>query len=82
MKRCIIERLTKIEPHLNVNSKLQELCSVNMRGVRGKSLKGYEDTLDSLICAYVGLYHWYWGDEKSEVIGNLKTGYIVTPKSC
>jgi predicted RNase H-like nuclease len=81
LRKCIMERLTKIEPHLNVNSKLQELCSVNMRGVRGKSLKGYEDTLDSLICAYVGLYHWYWGNEKSEVIGNLKTGYIVTPKS-
>ncbi len=82
LRRCIMERLTNIEPRLNVNHKLQSLCTRNMRAMRGKTLKSYEDTLDSLICAYVGFYHWYWGDEKNVVIGNLETGYIVTPNSC
>ncbi|ODS33646.1 MAG: hypothetical protein SCARUB_01247 [Candidatus Scalindua rubra] len=81
LRRYIVERLPNTEPRLNVNHKLQDLCTRSIQAMRGKSLKNYEDTLDSLICAYVGLYHWYWGNEKSEVIGDLQTGYIVTPKS-
>ncbi len=75
-----MERLTDIEPWLNANSKLRDLYTINLRAVRGKRLKSYEDILDSLISAYVGFYHWYWGAEKSEIIGNLQTGYIVNPK--
>jgi predicted RNase H-like nuclease len=82
LRKYIMQRLTTIEPRLNKNSNLTDLCTRNMRSMRGKSLKRYEDTLDSLICAYVGLYNWYWGSEKSEVIGNLQTGYIVNPKMC
>ena len=77
-----MERLTNIEPKLNVNSKLRDMCTRNILDVRGNRLKNYEDTLDSLICAYVGFYHWYWGEEKSEVVGDIQTGYIVTPKIC
>lgn len=80
LRRYIMERLKDTEPWLNANSKLRDLCTINLRAVRGKRLKSYEDTLDSLICAYVGFYHWYWGAEKSEIIGNLQTGYIVNPK--
>ena len=75
-----MERLTDIEPWLNAYSKLRDLYTINLRAVRGKRLKSYEDILDSLISAYVCFYQWYWGAEKSEIIGNLQTGYIVNPK--
>lgn len=37
----------------------------------GTVLKALEDQLDSLICAYVAAYWWYWGEEKNIVLGDL-----------
>ena len=45
----------------------------------GTQLKAIEDQLDSLICAYIGAYWWYWGTEKNWVLGDRETGYIVVP---
>lgn len=50
--------------------------------VTGKSLKAIEDRLDSLICAYISAYWWYWGEAKNLVLGDETTGYIVVPKRC
>jgi predicted RNase H-like nuclease len=41
--------------------------------------KRYEDTLDALTCAYVALYYHRWRAEKCVVLGDLETGFIVTP---
>ncbi|MBD2296765.1 DUF429 domain-containing protein [Anabaena sphaerica FACHB-251] len=46
----------------------------------GAALKEIEDKLDSLICAYVAAYWWFWGTEKNLVLGDLSTGYIVVPQ--
>ncbi|MBN4001950.1 DUF429 domain-containing protein [Nostoc sp. LPT] len=46
----------------------------------GATLKAVEDKLDSLICAYVAAYWWYWGQERNLVLGDRTTGYIVIPQ--
>ncbi|TAF07279.1 MAG: DUF429 domain-containing protein [Nostocales cyanobacterium] len=46
----------------------------------GAALKETEDKLDSLICAYVGAYWWFWGTGKNIVLGDESTGYIVVPQ--
>ncbi len=46
----------------------------------GAVLKATEDKLDSLICAYVAAYWWYWGEQRNLVLGDRTTGYIVIPK--
>ncbi|MEB3309128.1 MAG: DUF429 domain-containing protein [Snowella sp.] len=45
----------------------------------GKKLKAIEDQLDSLICAYIGAYWWYWGTDRNWVLGDRASGYIVVP---
>ncbi|GAB1540468.1 DUF429 domain-containing protein [Scytonema sp. NUACC21] len=45
----------------------------------GTVLKEAEDKLDSLICAYVAAYWWYWGEQRNLVLGDCTTGYIVIP---
>lgn len=45
----------------------------------GAALKVAEDKLDSLICAYVAAYWWYWGTQRNLVLGDRTTGYIVIP---
>ncbi len=47
--------------------------------LNGKELKHQEDQWDSLICAYIGAYWWYWGRERNWVLGDESTGYIVVP---
>jgi predicted RNase H-like nuclease len=46
----------------------------------GAALKATEDKLDSLICAYVAAYWWYWGEQRNLVLGDGTTGYIVIPQ--
>ncbi|MEH1943813.1 MAG: DUF429 domain-containing protein [Nostoc sp.] len=46
----------------------------------GAALKATEDKLDSLICAYVAAYWWYWGEERNLVLGDRTTGYIIIPQ--
>ncbi|WP_373527273.1 DUF429 domain-containing protein, partial [Nostoc sp.] len=46
----------------------------------GAALKAVEDKLDSLICAYVGAYWWYWGEQRNLVLGDRATGYIIIPQ--
>jgi predicted RNase H-like nuclease len=40
-----------------------------------------ENKLDAIICAYVAAYWWKYGTERSTMIGDATTGYIVTPHS-
>jgi predicted RNase H-like nuclease len=46
---------------------------------KGKRLKGYEDRIDAVFCAYIALYYWWWGMEKCRIFGTMDDGYIVTP---
>ncbi|QLE52336.1 DUF429 domain-containing protein [Nostoc sp. C057] len=46
----------------------------------GATLKATEDKLDSLICAYVAAYWWYWGEQRNLVLGDRTTGYIIIPQ--
>lgn len=50
-----------------------------LEGLRGSELKALEDQLDSLICAYIGAYWWYWGESRNQVLGDRATGYIIVP---
>ncbi|MEH2325540.1 MAG: DUF429 domain-containing protein [Nostoc sp.] len=47
----------------------------------GAALKATEDQLDSLICAYVAAYWWYWGEQRNLVLGDDTTGYIIIPQT-
>ena len=40
-----------------------------------------EDEIDAYVCAYVALYYWTHGIQRCRVVGDLATGYIVTPVS-
>jgi predicted RNase H-like nuclease len=72
----IVEILPKFEPGLSLGSWLtDEIPST------GTQLKATEDKLDSVICAYVAAYWWYWGEQRNMVLGDRTTGYIVIPKS-
>lgn len=70
-----IKTLESKEPAL----KLPKEIFVDISKLKRKELKEYEDLLDSIICAYIGFYYWYWGTRKNAVLGSLKKGYIVTP---
>jgi hypothetical protein len=43
--------------------------------------KPNEDRMDAIVSAYTAAYWWKFGIERSTMIGDLATGYIVTPHS-
>ena len=77
LRGYIKETLPQLEPALNPAS-LKKIPTITDRQ-KGKELKAIEDMLDSLICAYIAAYWWYWGTAKNMVLGDLDTGYIVIP---
>ncbi len=42
-------------------------------------LNRWEDAVDAVLCAYIGLHRWWHGDAESAVLGDVATGYIVVP---
>lgn len=70
--------LPQLDPPLAL-AKTDSQLSVALASLTGVALKAVEDQLDSLICAYVGAYWWYWGKSRNWVLGDLSTGYIVVP---
>jgi predicted RNase H-like nuclease len=73
LKNYIETVLSAIVPPLKLSHPLPEIPT------NGKQLKEMEDQLDSLICAYVGAYWWYWGAEKNLTLGDETNGYIIVP---
>ncbi|ACK68780.1 conserved hypothetical protein [Gloeothece citriformis PCC 7424] len=74
-----VNQLTVYQPQLNLNQSFFDLGSRLQQSITGKELKEIEDKLDSLICAYVGAYWWYWGKDKNLILGDASTGYIIIP---
>ncbi|MEO1429439.1 MAG: DUF429 domain-containing protein [Cyanobacteria bacterium J06633_8] len=79
----ITEILPTLEPSLNIENNSHFLKFDFLTSIcTGKILKAAEDKLDSLICAYVAAYWWYWGEQGNLVLGDESTGYIVIPNRC
>ncbi|WP_322745563.1 DUF429 domain-containing protein [Plectonema radiosum] len=70
-----------ILPTLHPPLRTQRLCGLFITSIpkTGIALKAAEDKLDSVICAYVAAYWWYWGEQRNLVLGDENTGYIVIP---
>ena len=72
MRRLLQEQLPALTPSVR-SLTLPEIP------VGGTALKAVEDQIDSVLCAYIGAYWWYWGAEQNVVLGNERDGYIVVP---
>lgn len=57
----------------------EALVSQAVAELRGRRLKDYEDMIDALFCAYIGLYGFRWGQVRCQVFGTMEEGYIFTP---
>ena len=77
LRGYITDILPKLEPALSLSS-LDCIPAIATQQT-GKELKAIEDQLDSLICAYIAAYWWYWGEAQNMVLGDLDTGFIVIP---
>ncbi|MEH2126823.1 DUF429 domain-containing protein [Nostoc sp.] len=74
--------LLNILPSLSPSLRTLRLCGSFPLEIptTGATLKATEDKLDSLICAYVAAYWWYWGEQRNLVLGDRTTGYIIIPQ--
>jgi len=75
--QAYLKSLKNRKPSLNLPS-YHHIIKTNVRTLKGKALKQYEDLLDAVFCAYIAFYYWY-DPGKCSVLGNLNDGYIVTP---
>ncbi len=78
LRGYITKVLSNLKPALSLDS-LSKIPLIAQKQT-GKELKAIEDQLDSLLCAYVAAYWWYWGEAKNMVLGDIDTGFIVIPK--
>jgi predicted RNase H-like nuclease len=76
--------IREILPDLQPSLELDALDSFPLPNIEPKlttkEFKSLEDRLDSVICAYVAAYWWFWGEERNLVLGDETTGYIVIPE--
>jgi predicted RNase H-like nuclease len=80
-RACIARQIFGRAAGFMRNAETEAILSVDLDLLRGAALKQYEDTLDAILCSYLAFHLWRWGWERSEMIGDLETGYIVNPTS-
>ncbi len=73
----LLRGLRKAAPPLKGTKQL--LTEVDVVGLRGRALKGYEDTLDAITCAYMAFYLWEHGPKAAITYGTLAAGSILVP---
>ena len=78
LQQYILDILPQLTPALNLDNFLSAIAQP-LDALTGTALKAIEDQLDSLICAYIGAYWWYWGETRNQVLGDRATGYIIVP---
>ncbi len=72
----LLLRLAQFDPPMDG---IHRILERDVRGLRGRGFKDYEDRLDAILCAYVAAYYWTWGTRRCAIVGTLEGGYIVTP---
>jgi predicted RNase H-like nuclease len=69
LRRCLKKKF----PRLAIDAETKSLLAQRWS-------KPVEDRTDALFCALIGLWHWMHRGKRSEVIGDLKTGFILLPE--
>ncbi len=72
----LLRGLTAADPPLRGHD---ALLSRDVSPLRGARLKAYEDQVDALMCAYIAMYAFRWGDHRCRTFGTMEEGYIYTP---
>jgi predicted RNase H-like nuclease len=76
-----LESLAFADPAVDVTTspRWRALGSEMQRAIGTAALDRVEDELDAYLCAYIALYYWTHGAMRCAVIGDVESGYIVTP---
>lgn len=77
--RSLLLSLERERPPLRRTPLWEDVLDERSVELTGGALKRREDLWDAVFCAYLGLYHWYWGAERCAVVGDTESGYIVLP---
>jgi predicted RNase H-like nuclease len=72
-------RLPLLDPPLALTPGLALLLDAPPSVMVGAALKGYEDRLDALVCAYLAAHLWYWGAERNWSLGPAGEGTVILP---
>jgi predicted RNase H-like nuclease len=79
-QRLLHGSLAQVIPPVRIDDAIRGIFDEDPAVLRGMARKRREDTLDAIVCALVGWIHWWHGAERSEVLGDLETGFIVVPR--
>jgi predicted RNase H-like nuclease len=76
-----LEGLADASPPLDVTAspRWRDLRLAVAEPATGAALDRAEDEIDAYVCAYVAEYYWTHGLARCRVVGDLDSGYIVTP---
>ena len=56
----------------------KKIIDKDLSSLSKKDMKAYEDMMDGIFCSLISYYAWSYPDECA-VLGNMTTGYILTP---
>jgi predicted RNase H-like nuclease len=72
-------RLPQLDPPLRSSATSTTLFRTDPAELQGRALKGYEDCLNVLFCAYLAAHCWAWGTERNFTLGDGDHGSITLP---
>jgi predicted RNase H-like nuclease len=78
-----LESLVAADPplHLRASHRWTDVMTEIRSATTSAALDRAENEFDAYVCAYVAAYYWRHGDARCRAVGDVETGYIVTPVS-
>jgi predicted RNase H-like nuclease len=73
LQRLLINLLSAELPFLELDDETRSLLSARWS-------KSAEDRIDAFFCALIGLWHLHHRGHRSQVVGDLATGFILLPE--
>jgi predicted RNase H-like nuclease len=80
MYRARVRSLQTKEPTLRLSPDASKSLSIDVSELTGVGYKILDDLADGIFCSYLAYYFWYWGDERTWIIGDSNNGYVVLPR--
>jgi predicted RNase H-like nuclease len=77
--RARLLSLRSREPALKFSTDTKKILRVDAENCKGVQYKVLDDLLDGIFCAYLAYYFWYWGKDRSWVVGDVRNGYVTLP---
>ena len=65
---------------MKLSTQARKALDIDVPELTGVRYKILDDLVDGIFCAYLAYYFWYWGEDRTWIVGDREDGYVALPR--